>query len=143
MWFWVLIFIIIGAVGAGMGENDETATPADPPKKETQQIEYTKYSVDTMMDELDENPLNASDKFEGKYVEITGRLATIDSSGDYINVLPQHDDWAFVGVYCRIKSDEQLDKIKEKSIDDTITVRGKITDVGEVLGYWMDIKEIA
>lgn len=48
-----MIFILVGAIGAGAGENDGTATPVDPPKKETQEIEYTKYSVDTIMDELD------------------------------------------------------------------------------------------
>ena len=38
--------------------------------------------------------------------------------------------------------DEQLDKLKKMSKGDKITVNGKITDVGEVLGYYLDIDSI-
>ena len=41
-----------------------------------------------------------------------------------------------------IKNDEQLEKIKGLSKGDAITVKGKVTDVGEVLGYYIDIDSI-
>lgn len=44
---------------------------------------------------------------------------------------------------CNITSDEQLDKVMELNDNDTITVRGKITSVGEVMGYAMDIDSIS
>lgn len=106
------------------------------------EIEYTAYSVDEMMDDLKNNALTASDKYSGKYVEITGTLDVIDSNGDYIAVFPEHDEWAIIGVHCSIKNDKQLDKVKEMSIGEKITVKGKITDVGEVLGYTLSIDEI-
>ena len=53
-----------------------------------------------------------------------------------------HDDWAVIGVTCYIKNDEQLDKVKSMSVDQEVTVRGKITEVGEVLGYSLDIDSI-
>ena len=102
------------------------------------EIEYTAYSVDEMMDDLKNNALTAS----GKYVEITGTLDVIDSNGDYIAVFPEHDEWAIIGVHCSIKNDKHLDKVKEMSIGEKITVKGKITDVGEVLGYTLSIDEI-
>ncbi|MGN1017977.1 MAG: hypothetical protein ACI4PB_04070 [Oscillospiraceae bacterium] len=49
----------------------------------------------------------------------------------------------FAGVLCYIKSDEQLGIIRSASVGDTLVIKGKITDVGEVLGYWLDIDSIA
>ena len=105
-------------------------------------IEYAVYSVDDMMAELKENALKASDKYDKQYVEITGKLGTIDSSGKYITLMPMDDDWAFVGVQCYIKNDDQKSKVMELSKGDTVTLKGKIKSVGEVLGYSLDIDEM-
>ena len=43
---------------------------------------------------------------------------------------------------CYIKSAEQTGRVMEMSAGDPITVRGKITVVGEVLGYSLDIDSI-
>ena len=43
---------------------------------------------------------------------------------------------------CYIESDEQLKQVKNYSTGDTITVKGKITEVGEVMGYSLDIDKI-
>lgn len=144
IWFWALIIIIIIAAVSAVGGDDtpKATTESDKDNNVKAEIEYTAYSVDEMMDDLNNNALKASDKYEGKYVEITGNLDVIDSNGDYIAVLPEHDDWAITGVHCSIKNDKQLDKVKEMSIGEKITVKGKITDVGEVLGYYLSIDEI-
>lgn len=161
VWFWCVLVLILMAIGSSVGENKtpsdpsassvgESKTPSDPSasvgstinEDKDVKVEYTAYSVDEMMDDLDDNPLNASEKYLKKDVEITGKLSTIDSSGNYISVLPEHDEWAVIGVHCSIKTDEQLDKLKKMSIGDKITVNGKITDVGEVLGYYLDIDSI-
>ena len=144
VWFWALIFIIIIAAVSAIGGDDSPNTTTEPVKDNNvkTEIEYTAYSVDEMMDDLKNNALTASDKYSGKYVEITGTLDVIDSNGDYIAVLPEHDEWAIIGVHCTIKNDKQLDKVKEMSIGEKITVKGKITDVGEVLGYYLSIDEI-
>ena len=44
-------------------------------------MEYTAYSVNEMMADLDNNAASASDKYKGQYLEITGRLSNIDSDG--------------------------------------------------------------
>jgi len=105
-------------------------------------IEYTAYSVDEMMSDLKANALKASEKYKKQYIEITGRLSTIDSSGKYISLLPMEDEWAFTGVQCYIKTDEQKSQVMEMNKDDIITIRGQITEVGEVLGYSLNIDEI-
>ena len=54
------------------------------------------------------------------------------------------DDTIFTlaNVQCYIKGDEQLDKVKEMEIGDTVTVKGKITDVGEIMGYELKVDSI-
>lgn len=161
-WFWVIIVVIIfGIIGSSGSDSEPSAdagTKADseantdaattpspskkPPKKEPDPIEYTAYTVDEMMDTLESNALKAESLYNKQYVEITGRLSVIDASGKYISLLPVNDDWAFIGVTCYIKNAEQREQIMEMSTDDTVTLRGKITDVGEVLGYSLDIDEI-
>ena len=83
-------------------------------------------------------------KKEGKSdgIEITGRLGKIDSDLKYINLLSPTDEWDFSGIYCKIKNPETKEIVKTLSKDQTIIVRGKITDVGEYLGYYLDIDEI-
>ena len=58
--------------------------------------------------------MNASDKYKGQYLEITGKLSVIDSNGKYISITPD-DPFAILGVQCYIKSDEQKDAIKQKA----------------------------
>lgn len=105
-------------------------------------IEYNAYTVDDLMAELKNNALVAAETHMDEYVEITGRLANIDAQGAYIDVLPANDPWAFSGVQCYIKSDEVKDTVRTLSMDSTVTVKGKITAVGEIFSYQLDIDEI-
>ena len=41
-----------------------------------------------------------------------------------------------------IKNDDQKSQIMDMSSGDEVTIRGKITSVGEVLGYSIDIESI-
>ncbi len=94
------------------------------------------------MDDLNGNDMKAQNKYKGQHIEITGRLNVIDSDGKYISLVPVDDEWAIIGVHCTIKNDDQRKQIMEMAIGDTVTLRGKCTDVGEVLGYYLDIAEI-
>ena len=85
--------------------------------------------------------MKAADKYKGQYVELTGRLSVIDSNGKYISIVDSTDEWAITGVQCYIKNDEQKQVVMDMSIGDEIVVKGKITDVGEVLGYFLDMTE--
>ena len=46
-------------------------------------------------------------------------------------------------VQCYIKNDDQMDIIKTMATGDEIVVKGKVTSVGEVIGYAMDIDELS
>lgn len=147
---WVVLILIIGVViGAVTGEDksaDSTTkqtetTASDSQKQETESIEYTSVSVNDMMDALNNNAMGASDKYKGKYLEITGKLTNIDAAGKYIDLMAD-GDFEIIGVQCYIKNDDQKAKIASMSKGDTVTLKGKCTDVGEVLGYSLDIDEI-
>lgn len=133
VWFWLLVFVvIIGALGSkGNGS-----------KEEPKNVEYIAVTVDELNDALSENALNAEETYTDAYVAITGVLSTIDSDGQYI-ALARLDGSGFLDdIRCNITSDEQREVVKGLSAGDTITVKGKITDIGEVLGYTMRIDSI-
>nr|DAO63440.1 MAG TPA: hypothetical protein [Caudoviricetes sp.] len=147
---WVVLAVVaIGVIGAVGGNSDSnTSTSSTSTKAESTKeadtpapIEYTSVSVNDMMSQLDDNALGASDKYKGQYLEITGRLGNIDSSGKYIS-LYSDDEYAIIGVQCQIKNDEQRSKVASMAKGDTVTLKGKCTTVGEVLGYSVDIEEI-
>lgn len=147
---WVVLILIIGVViGAVTGEDksaDSTAkqteaTASDSQKQGSESIEYTSVSVNDMMDALNNNAMGASDKYKGKYLEITGKLTNIDAAGKYIDLMAD-GDFEIIGVQCYIKNDDQKAQVASMAKGDTITLKGKCTDVGEVLGYSLDIDEI-
>ena len=150
---WIIIaIVVIGIIGAAMGgggSDDSTAKSDSSSKsdstdaKQEETIEYTQVSISDMVDALDKNAAAASDEYKDKYLEITGKLSNIDSDSSYISILPEDDDFAFTGVQCYTNGDEDIiNAVKTLSTGDTITVRGKCTDVGEVMGYSLDLEEI-
>lgn len=152
-WFILLVVVIaIGAIGSLGGADapastNSVARPAASSSASAastaQTVTYTPYDVSTLMDDLHTNALKASDQYKNQYVELIGRLDVIDSSGAYISLTPAKDSYAILGVQCFIKNDTQKSMVMDLSIGDTLVVRGKITSVGEVLGYSLDIDEIS
>ena len=110
--------------------------------KPTETIDYIKVSKDDLDEALEKNAAAARDTYYKKHVEVTGKLGTIDSELTYISLMSLTNEWDFNGIYCKVKNNEQKQIIKTLSKDQEITIRGKITDVGEVLGYYLDITEI-
>ena len=146
----LIVFIILGIIGAigSSGEDNLEKTASKSKTSETQEniveeekIEYLVCNTDDMMDLLEKNALKAEKEYCDKYLEVTGRLSVIDSDGDYISLFPVNDEWAFTGIQCYIKNEEQLNQVLQFEIDDIVTVKIKCNEVGEVLGYTGDIIE--
>ena len=116
---------------------EETEEVEEP---EEESIEYQEVSVQEMVDTLESNALKAKETYEGKYIEVSGYLNNIDSSGDYITLYA--DEYSFTGVQCFAKNKDLKSQISNMSIGDTVTLRGKCTSVGEVLGYSVEIDSI-
>lgn len=148
---WVVLAVVaVGVIGAVGGNSDSNTTSSSSTSTKTEStkevdtptpIEYTAVSVNDMMSDLDSNAMGASDKYKGKYLEITGKLSNIDAAGKYIDLMAD-GDFEIIGVQCYIKNDDQKSKIASMSKGDTVTLKGKCTTVGEVLGYSVDIEEI-
>lgn len=102
-------------------------------------IEFKKYTVRELLDQLDENAMAAKEDHEGEYVVITGKVEKIDASGKYVTIAATDDDWGFETIQCSIETDEQKEQLKKLKKGQTVSIKGKITLVGEILGYSMDI----
>ena len=149
VWFIILcVIVLIGIIGTVAGGGGDETAPAsndnggEVAATEEVEIEYTAYDVSELNADLEANAVNAKDKYCDQYVALTGKLESIDSDGSYISLTDPNDEWDIVGVTCYIMDDSQLEKVKKASTGDVLTVKGKITDVGEVLGYSLDIDEI-
>lgn len=149
----VIAFIVFVGIVAGSSDSTETEpenTEIASQQKETEnkeetqtpEIVYTKYDVDTLLDELEENALKAEKTHQNEYVEITGVLNVIDSDGKYISLTRNDDEITFIDITCYIKSDEQKEKVIDMKIGDTVTLKGKIVSIGEILGYSLNIDSI-
>lgn len=139
----VIVIIIAAATSGGDKDSGETNSGNTATESQKPEITYTAYNVSELMNDLDANALKAADKYKGQYVELTGKLNVIDSSGKYIGIFPDDGSLRLVGAQCYLKTDEQTKAIMDCEIGDTLIVKGKITDVGEVMGYKLNIDEVS
>lgn len=157
--FCVLYLFVGGGVilgSSGSSENDTasnntqtseiivTTTPSEAvvetSASEEVVIEYQKVSAETLLTTLEENALRAENTYQDAYVEITGELSVIDSDGSYIGI----DDGSFtmINISCYVTDESQLNTILEMNVGDTVIVKGQVTDIGEILGYMVDIHDL-
>lgn len=105
------------------------------------EIEYISVTATELSDALSNNAMKAQNDYKGQYLEITGKLGNIDSNGKYIGV-DSEKDFDLTNIQCYLKTDEQKETIMEMSKGDSITVRGYCKDIGEILGYQIEVEEI-
>ena len=105
------------------------------------QADYRNASAGELIDALDNNALNAKQTYEKANIRLSGTLSNIDASGKYFN-LSDGDSFSFTSIQCFIKNDETRDRIASAAKGDTLTVCGKVTMVGEILGYSIDVDYI-
>lgn len=137
-------FLIIVILVAILGNTDSKETDKSNNKveeKENVVIEYKKVDADTLIELLDSNALKAEKEYQDAYLEVTGKLSVIDSDGKYISI-SSSDPFSFMGIQCYIKNESQLNKVLEMEVGDVIVVKGQISEIGEVLGYTMDIDDL-
>ncbi|MFR3054254.1 MAG: OB-fold protein [Eggerthella lenta] len=104
-------------------------------------LSYNSYTVADLLNELEGNAMRAKDAHKNELVQLKGYIAGFDASGSYVTV-GTSDRWSFDDVRCDIETDEQKAILSDHSVGDYICLQGKITMVGELLGYSMDIHRI-
>lgn len=152
---WAIVLVLVIGMFGGSGEEGQVeastpsaSTPSQPepapsaPVEPTPEpvIEYTEYTVKQLVEDLKSNALKAEQTYDGQYVELTGELQVIDSDGKYISLIP-NGEFTIDGVQCYIKGDVQKAAVLGMTVGDTVVVRGKITDIGEILGYTLAVDE--
>ena len=140
-----ILILALGGAASSSSSNDSNTNNNTNETTETSKSEektYSKVSVDDLEDALENNAAAAKDTYKGKYLEVTGKLGTIDSDLKYIGLDSLTKEIDFSGIHCTIKDSQTKEVVKSLSKGQTIIVKGKITDVGEVLGYYLDIDEI-
>lgn len=152
---WIIIgFVAICIIGAAAGGNNsnkkkdtksksgsETSGGSSQSETEKEQIEYTPVTATQLSEQLSNNAMKAENDYKDKYIEVTGKLGNIDSGGKYIGI-DSDIEFDLTNIQCYIKSDEQKQIIMEMSKGDPITIKGRCKDVGELLGYSIDIDSI-
>ena len=104
--------------------------------------DFIEISAQSLMNELESNAARANKNFNGKYIKITNAIVTnIDSDGDYIN-LNYSDIISLTSIQCFPKYDSTKEQIFNLNNGQIITVYGKIKDVGEVIGYYVELLKI-
>lgn len=167
-WFWVIVGVVVIAIVGGSSDDGETpadtnntdsvaattesktasvetteSTTAPVEATKAPEIVYEALDLQTMLDELEANALKAEKTYQNKDVEVTGKIKNFDSDGSYISIEPVNaDEWNFTTVMCYIKDDDQLDFLLEKAVGDEVTVKGRITQIGEILGYTIKMDEV-
>lgn len=157
-WFWVIIGVLVIAISAGSSGDSDTPTDTNngssvgtkvdtttAPVETTKvpEITYEKMDLQQMLDDLKANALKAEKTYQNKNVEVVGKIKNFDSDGSYISIEPVNaDEWNFTTVMCDIENDDQLNFLLEKAVGDTVTIKGKITSVGEILGYNIKMAEV-
>ena len=114
--------------------HDPTYVPED-------EREYAEVTVDQLYEELNDNALKAKDTYTGAYVAVKGKMRVIDSDGESISIYPIEYE-SIDGIYCILSSDEQREAVKSHSKGDIVTVKGKITKVGDMFPYKMSVDSI-
>ena len=106
-------------------------------------ITYETADLSVMFEDLKSNAMKAESNYQDKYIEFSAKIKSFDSDGKYISVEPINaDEWNFETVTCNIKDDAQKNFLIEKNVEDVVAIKGKVTSIGEVLGYSIDIMEV-
>lgn len=127
-----------GGESGSAGGSDSSATATETPEAKAKPSAVT---AAKMLEDLKGNALKAKSTYEGKYLKITGKVYNIDASGDYFSVDGVNDEFTLTGIMMNI-GEEHLAQVQEFTVGQTVTVIGTVSDVGELLGYSVDVESI-
>lgn len=103
---------------------------------------YIVVDIDDMNGQLKQNAARASKNYKGVDVKFTGWIVNIDSDGDYISVRGR-DRYAFLtSFHCNTRNKKIKEVVLNKNKNSQVTIKGQITDVGEIMGYRVKVEEI-
>ena len=144
----IAVLVVLGGIASAGGNSSDNGQVVNggneqavvEQKAEEQTVEYTQVDIDTLISDLKSNALKANQNYKGKYLQLTGYVDTIDAQGTYFTVKGT-DEWDFTNVQVFINKD-QATQVANFEKGQSVILKVMVKDVGEVLGYSMDLKEI-
>ena len=141
------LIILLGVIGAVVGKNDggnNYSSSSSSSTKQTQEApkNYAEADIDILLNDAKNNAAKANRDYKGKYVKIVnGIVFNIESNARYIQ-LEGSDPYTLIHVTCNPKDSKVKDAMINLSKNQRVTVYGKITDVGEIMGYQVDMDKV-
>ena len=141
------IIILLGVIGAVLGKNDggnNYSSSSSSSTKQTQEApkNYAEADIDVLLNDAKNNAAKANKDYKGKYVKIVnGSVFNIESNARYIQI-EGSDPYTLIHVTCNPKDSKVKDAMINLSKNQRVTVYGKITDVGEIMGYQVDMDKV-
>ena len=126
--------VLVGVISAVGGNGEDKAKTGNNSKTEVkEEVAYTTIDMNTLMNDLESNPASAKNKYEDQYFEVTGYVNVIDADGKYFSVRDDNE-YSIKSLHVSVDKEDK-DFINNLQIGQQITIKVKITDVGEILAY--------
>lgn len=134
-------FCLLVTIGCGSESNQSQSKSKISEQTETRNYETA--DIEEMITEVKENALKANKIYKGKYVKIVnGSIENIESNGDYFTLESHNAAFTLLGVKVRPQNSAQKNELAEFAKEDPVTVYGKVTDVGEIMGYTVSLDKL-
>ena len=138
-YFYSMLVMAMFAIGFAASDDTESDSVAE----DEVPTEFMKATVETMLSDLSQNEMRAQKKYGGKYMEVTGTLGSMDSEGEYFSL--DDNSFGILDIHCKIPKNKReiiTDKLINMEKGDMIVVKGKITDMGEIMGYNLTVIDV-
>ena len=140
-------FVILGVINSDSSSSNSSSysSSATSNSKQVQESpkNYAEANIDVLLNDVKSNAAKANKNYKGKYVKIVGGVVkNIESNARYINIEGSDPYSILINVQCYPKNDSVKNAMLELSVGQFVTVYGKITDVGEIMGYSLDLEKI-
>ena len=144
-------FVLVGVINSdsnsGSSSSSNYSSSSSSSSSSSKQVQepaknYAEANIAVLLDDAKNNAAKANRDYKGKFVKIVGGFVfNIESNARYIQ-LEGSDPYTFIHVTCRPKNDQVKNAMINLSNGQQVTVYGKITDVGEIMGYSLDLEKI-
>ena len=105
-------------------------------------VTYSEVDASTLLSDLQTNALRAEQTYQDEYVKVKGYLVNIDSDGAYFSIDEDTSDWDLISIMCDINTEDIRNEVSKLNINDYVEVKGQITEIGEIIGYVIDIDDV-
>lgn len=135
------LVLVVALAVAGCGGSSSSSSSKTPPKPKT----YVDADLNTMLNEAKENAAASNKKYKDKDKDIkimNGTVNNINSDASYIT-LKAGQRFDMLQAQCYTHGNKELkDQVTNLKKGQNVTVYGHVKDVGEIMGYQVDIDKM-